>query len=222
MGQREDVGRDVRSEKGAALAADALAADAEPAGVSRIRALLEVPDPALAEQVVTSERPWHGRIYDVETDDVVCPDGSHGYRELARHHGGAGVAAVRDGKICLVRQWRVSVGRMTLEIPAGRLDVGETPAQCAARELSEETGYEADRVELVAHSMGAIGFTDECTHVYRAVGLHKAAAHPDEGEFVGLVWLPVEDVVAAIRAGYIRDSKTIVAALDAALRTAET
>ena len=137
--------------------------------IDEIRRLLETPDPALAERVVSAERPWHGKIYDVETDEVVCPDGSHGYREIARHHGGAGVAAVKDGKICLVRQWRVSAGRMTLEIPAGRLDEGETPDVCAARELSEETGYVADRVELVAHSMGAIGFTDECTHVYRAI-----------------------------------------------------
>ncbi|MEE1273086.1 MAG: NUDIX hydrolase [Olegusella sp.] len=188
--------------------------------IDEIRRLLETPDPALAERVVSAERPWHGKIYDVETDDVVCPDGSHGYREIARHHGGAGVAAVKDGKICLVRQWRVAAGRMTLEIPAGRLDEGETPDVCAARELSEETGYVADRVELVAHSMGAIGFTDECTHVYRAIGLRKSDAHPDEGEFVGIVWLPVCDVVEAIHAGLIRDSKTIVAAFDAALRMA--
>lgn len=181
------------------------------AAVERVRELLK-PEPSLVEQVVSAERVWKGKIYDVETSDVLCPDGSHGYRELARHHGGAGVCVIRDGCICLVRQWRVSVGRVALEIPAGKIDGDEDPAVCAARELTEETGLVAGSLELLADSCGAIGFTDECTHVYLARDVRRHAAHPDEGEFVDVVWVPVDDLLAAVRAGVIRDSKTIVAA----------
>lgn len=179
--------------------------------VARVEALLE-PDPRLAEEVVSAERVWHGRIYDVEVSDVLCPDGSHGYRELARHHGGAGVCVIRDGSICLVRQWRVALGRMTLEIPAGKIDGDEDPSVTAARELIEETGLVAGSLELLAHSVGAVGFSDECTHVFLARDVRRHEAHPDEGEFVDVVWVPVDDLIAAIRAGVIRDSKTIVAA----------
>jgi ADP-ribose pyrophosphatase len=179
-------------------------------GIDTIRELLQ-PDPALIETVVCAERPWRGRIFEVETSEVLCPDGSHDGRELARHHGGAGVCVIRDDHICLVRQWRVSLGRMALEIPAGKLDDDEDPMLCAARELTEETGLVADSLELLADSCGALGFTDECTHVYLAHGVRRHAAHPDEGEFVDVVWVPVEDMMAAIQAGIIQDSKTIVA-----------
>jgi ADP-ribose pyrophosphatase len=181
------------------------------AAVERVKALLAT-DPRLEERLVSAERVWKGKIYDVEVSDVLCPDGSHGYRELARHHGGAGVCVIRDGKICLVRQWRVALGRMALEIPAGKIDGDEDPAVCAARELTEETGLVAGSLELLADSCGAIGFTDECTHVYLAHDVRRHDAHPDEGEFVDVVWVPLDDVLCAVRAGVIHDSKTIVAA----------
>ena len=177
--------------------------------LERIKRLLE-PEDTLFERVVADETMFSGRIFSVRVLDVELSDGSHGYREIVNHHGGAGVVAVVDGKICLVRQYRVALGRMTLEIPAGKLEEGEEADACAARELAEETGLIAERLELVAMSWGSPGFTDECTRVFVAHGLTQGPMHPDEGEFVRRVWLPLEDVVAAIRAGLICDAKTII------------
>ncbi len=183
--------------------------------LDRIRKLLEL-DESLVETVERTDREWSGTIFSVEHLLVRLPDGSEGWREIVRHNGGAGVCAIRDGKMCLVRQYRVALGRMTLEIPAGKLDAGEDPAVCAARELTEETGLVADRVEPLAVSAGAPGFNNEKTRIFVARGLHQDAAAPDEGEFVDVVWLPVADVVEAIRAGLIEDAKTVVSAFAAA------
>ena len=163
-------------------------------------------------------RVWDGKIFRVRTLDVALPDGTTGYREVVWHNGGAGVCAVRDGRMCLVRQYRVAMGRMSLEIPAGKLDAGEDPAHCAARELAEETGLVAQRLEFVARAAGSIGFTNEATSVFLAHGLSAGTARPDNGEFVDVVWLPVRDVLAAARAGLVQDGKTIIGALAAVER----
>lgn len=188
------------------------ATETPPPTSENVRALLK-PDPRLTEEVVGSRQVWQGRIFSVETLGVRLPDGGTGSRELVRHHGGAGVCAVRDGRMCLVRQYRVAFGRMSLEIPAGKLEAGENPADCAARELLEETGLVAGRLEAVAHAAGSIGFTDETTHIFLAHDLSCGTAHPDEGEFVDTVWVPVRDVVQAAHEGVIQDGKTIIAAL---------
>ena len=188
-------------------------------GLDRIRGLL-LPDESLFERPVRTDREWQGRIFAVEHTQVELPDGSLDWREIVRHHGGAGVLVVRDGLMCLVRQWRIALGRMTLEIPAGKVDAGEEPIVCAARELAEETGLVADRLELVAVSNGAPGFTDEHTTVFVARGVRQGEASPDEGELVNVVWLPVDEVLAAIRAGLLEDAKTVIAAQFAALEVA--
>ena len=193
------------------------AAAGSPDGLERIRELLR-DDVRLVERVVGETRVWDGKIFRVRTLDVALSDGTTGYREVVWHNGGAGVCAVRDGRMCLVRQYRVAMGRMSLEIPAGKLDAGEDPAHCAARELAEETGLVAERLEFVARAAGSIGFTNEATSVFLAHGLSAGTARPDNGEFVDVVWLPVRDVLAAARAGLIQDGKTIIGALAAVER----
>ena len=125
------------------------------------------------------------------------------------------MVAVMDGRVCLVRQWRVALGRMTLEIPAGKVDGDEPRDVCAARELTEETGLVAERLEHLAESYGAPGFTDEHTSVYLAHGLAQGPARPDEGELVNVVWVPLEDALEAIRAGLLDDAKTVTGILAA-------
>ena len=183
--------------------------------LDRIKQLLEL-DSHLVEKVTLCNEEWRGKIFSVEHLQVELPDQSLDWREIVRHNGGAGVCAVRDGKICLVRQYRVALGRMTLEIPAGKLDPGEDPALCAGRELTEETGLKAGRLELLANTAGAPGFNDEKTRIYVAYDLEQGTARPDEGELVDVVWLPVQDMVEAIRAGLIEDAKTVVSVLAAA------
>lgn len=170
-------------------------------------------DAAFAEKIVSDTVQWQGKIFSAHTLDVSLPDGSLGYREIVRHHGGAGAVAVADGKICLVRQYRVALGRMTLEIPAGKLEGDEPGWVCAERELLEETGLRAERFELIASSMGSVGFTDEHTDIYLAQGLSRGEAAPDEGEFVQVLWLPVEEALSAVRTGRICDAKTVIAVL---------
>lgn len=177
-------------------------------GLDMIRGAL-APDARLHERVVRTDPEWQGKIFSVEHLRVELSDGSLDWREVVRHHGGAGVVAVRDGRVCLVRQYRVALGRMTLEIPAGKVDPGEPRDECAARELTEETGLVAERLELLTESYGAPGFTDEHTSVYFAHGLSQGDAAPDEGEFVDVLWVPVDDAVRAIRLGLIDDAKTV-------------
>lgn len=177
-------------------------------GLDMIRGAL-APDARLHERVVRADPEWQGKIFSVEHLRVELSDGSLDWREVVRHHGGAGVVAVRDGRVCLVRQYRVALGRMTLEIPAGKVDPGEPRDECAARELTEETGLVAERLELLTESYGAPGFTDEHTSVYFAHGLSQGDAAPDEGEFVDVLWVPVDDAVRAIRLGLIDDAKTV-------------
>lgn len=179
-----------------------------------IRKALE-PSGSLFEDIVRREVRWEGQIFSVETLEVALPDGVHGRREIVRHHGGAGVVAVRDGCICLVRQYRVALGRVTLEIPAGKVDPDEPRDLCAARELTEETGLVAERLELLTESYGAPGFTNEHTSVYFAHGLSQREAAPDEGELLNVMWVPVQDALAAIRAGLIDDAKTVTGLLAA-------
>ena len=177
-------------------------------GLEKVRRALEL-DPALVERVVSSEREWEGKIFAVEHLRVELSDGSLDWREVVRHHGGAGVVAVMGGRVCLVRQYRVALGCMTLEIPAGKVDPDEARDVCAARELTEETGLVAERLELLTESYGAPGFTDEHTSVYFAHGLRQGSARLDEGEFLNVVWVGVDDAVAAIREGLIQDAKTV-------------
>ena len=174
------------------------------------------PDPVFYEEVVDDDRKWQGRIFSTHVLDVELSDGSHGYREIVRHCGGAGVVAVDDERrVCLVRQYRVAVGRMTLEIPAGKLDASEGAEVCAARELAEETGLRATSLEHLVSDYGSIGFTDEHTEVFLARGLERGEASPDEGEFISALWLPLDDVVDAILDGLIKDGKTVAGILAA-------
>ena len=183
--------------------------------LSRIRSLLR-DDPSLVETVDTREQQWHCGVFDAERWMVTQPDGQVGERDIVLHHGGAGVCVIREGKMCLVRQYRVALGRMSLEIPAGKIDPDEDPAVCAARELLEETGLMAERLVPIAISRSAPGFTNEATRIFYADGVSQHPASPDSDEFVDVVWVPLDEVVAAVRAGIIQDAKTVISALFAA------
>lgn len=184
-------------------------------GLSLIKEAL-APDSRYEEKPVDDRLRWRGKIFEARTLDVELPDGSSGYREIVRHHGGAGVVALDDGgRVCLVRQYRVAIGRMTLEIPAGKLEPGEAGASCAARELVEETGLIAGRLEPLVCVLGSPGFTDEHTEVYLARDLDQGDASPDEGELVECVWVPLGDAVEAALRGLIQDGKTVSGVLAA-------
>ena len=166
---------------------------------------------SLREVPVASETIYDGKILHVEKWTVTCPNGREALREIVVHKGAAAVVPVfEDGTTLLVRQHRVAVDRMTLEIPAGKMDsADEDPLDCAVRELREETGLAAERMTLLTSLLTTPGFCTEKIAIYLAQGLSQGETHPDEDEFLGLVRIPLEEAVAMVMRGELRDGKTI-------------
>lgn len=165
----------------------------------------------LTEKTVEKHTLYKGFIINLRVDDALLPDGRPCKREMVEHPGGAAVLCVEEGKVLLVRQFRYAYGEELLEIPAGKLDKGEDPAHAAARELEEETGRVAERVEKLFTLYPTPGYTNEKLHVFLAHSVHMGYVHPDDDEFVSVVRIPLADVSAMIADGRIRDAKTIAA-----------
>lgn len=171
-------------------------------------------DAELHEEVINSEIAWRGKIFDVERLQVRLPNGHTSVRDVVRHRGAAAVVALTtSGKIALVRQYRTSLGRVTVEIPAGKLDPGEDPLECAKRELKEETGFVAGRIAYLTTIATSCGFADELIHIYLATQLSFEGARPDDDEFLNVDLVPVGELVDAVLDGKIEDAKTVVGAL---------
>ena len=165
----------------------------------------------LREIPFEKESIYEGRILHVEKWQVTCPNGHAAPREIVVHKGAAAVVPVyEDGTTLLVRQHRVSVDRVTLEIPAGKLDsADEDPLECAIRELREETGLKAQSMTLLTSVLTTPGFCTEKIGIYLAQGLTEGDMHLDEDEFLGVVRMPLQEAIDMIMRGDIRDGKTI-------------
>lgn len=154
---------------------------------------------------------YKGKILTLRKDDAILPDGNPCIREIIEHSGGACALYVEDNKALFVRQYRYAYGESIYEIPAGKLNVGEDPMIAAQRELEEETGIKAGRLELLYIAYPTPGYTDEKIYIYRAFEGKKTKVHLDEGEFVDTVWIPLERVKEMLKNGEIKDAKTIIA-----------
>ena len=171
-------------------------------------------DADLHEEIISSDIAWRGKIFDVERLEVRLPNGRTSLRDVVRHRGAVAIVALTEtGKIALVRQYRTSLDRVTVEIPAGKLDPGEEPLECAKRELKEETGFVAGRIAYLTTIASSCGFSDELIHIYLATQLSFEGAKPDEDEFLNVDLVPVNELVDAVLDGKIEDSKTVVGAL---------
>jgi ADP-ribose pyrophosphatase len=149
--------------------------------------------------------------FSVHLDDVLLRDGKATRRIRIAHPEAAAVLPfVSEGEILMVRQYRYALGRETLEIPAGKLDPGETPEQCAARELLEETGYGAESLGRVYTFAPALGYSNELIHIFSAYGLKKVKTEIDEAEISAVERLGVDRVLSLIREGRILDAKTLI------------
>lgn len=171
-----------------------------------------------APEVVGSEEIFRGRIFAVDVDTV--REGELTYtREVVRHPGGASAVAVyEDGTVALVRQYRHPAGAYVLELPAGRLEEGESPEECAARELREEVGASAAALELLSAFYTTPGFCAEKLWVFLATDLSEVPRALEEDELVEVVRLPLARALQLIDSGGIEDSKTIIGLLLAARR----
>lgn len=173
----------------------------------------------MTRTLIETERIFRGVIFDLERDRLREADGVNVIREVVRHPGGAGgLPLFADGRVALVRQYRHPAGKDLLEIPAGRLERGEDPAACAAREIEEEIGFRAGRLDKLAAFYSTPGFCDEVLHVYLATELTPSTQRLDYDERLEIVTLPLADALALAARGGIEDSKTMVALLMAAGR----
>lgn len=167
-------------------------------------------------------RVYTGRILNLDVDRVRFPDGSVGELEMIRHPGASAVVpfmsdpAGGDPHVLLIRQYRYAAQQYLYEVPAGRLDPGETPLDCATRELLEETGCTAARVEPLITIYTTPGFTDEKIHLFMATGLTMGESNREVDEFIEVVTLRLSEVLEKIERGEVIDGKTLVAILFAA------
>ena len=169
----------------------------------------------LIEKKVKSESIFDGVLLHVKRDTVTLPNGKEATREWIKHPGASSVIPILpDGRIILVRQYRYPIGEVTLEVPAGKLDApDEDPLVCAERELSEETGLTAGRMQYLGANFTSPGYSEEVLHIYLARDLHRGAAHLDPGEFLNVERHPLEELVQMALDGELCDGKTTVALL---------
>lgn len=169
---------------------------------------------------IASRRVHTGRVINLDVDTVRFPDGSSGELEMIRHPGAAAVVpiatdpAAGDPTILMIRQYRYATGGDLWEIPAGRLtEPGESPAECARRELREEAGVIAGRIERLTTIWTTPGFTDEAIHLFVAFDLQPGSHAREPDEFIEVEPLPLSEILRRIKIGEICDAKTVVSIL---------
>lgn len=171
---------------------------------------------------VASRRVYTGRVLNLDIDTVRFPNGTTGDLEMIRHPGASAVVpflsdpAGDDPQLLLIKQYRYAAEKYLYEIPAGRLDPGETPEICALRELREETGCTAERVEHLTTMYTTPGFTDERIHLFMAVGLTRGDEAREADEFIEVETMSLSRALSLIEVGEIQDGKTAFSLLYAA------
>jgi ADP-ribose pyrophosphatase len=173
---------------------------------------------------ISSARIYEGRVISLDLDQVRFPDGSVGELEMIRHSGASAVVPILsdgvDPQVLLIKQYRYAADGYVYEVPAGRLDSGESPESCAIRELREETGYLAGSLHKLTTIYTTPGFTDEQIHLFIARGLKEGSSTTERDEFLELCPTPLSQAVAMARSGEIADAKTAIAVLLTALEIA--
>ena len=168
----------------------------------------------LKESTISSKKVYEGSFLDVRKDIVNLPDGNTSTREWINHPGAACIIPVlSDGRLALIKQYRYPVKSIMIELPAGKLDAGEDPEECAVRELEEEIGYSAGKLTFVSKIHPAIGFANEEMWIFLAENLIKSQKNTDRDEFVELIPTSIKDSVKMVWNGTITDVKTIIGIL---------
>lgn len=168
----------------------------------------------LREKFLESKKVFDGNLLKVYADNVELPNGNKAVREIIRHPGAVAVVPMlSDGSVVMVRQYRYPMADTMLEIPAGKLDYGEKPEDCAVRELAEETGYVARSLKKLTSIATTPGFTDEVIHIYLAQDLEMTEQHTDEDEFINMEVYTKGDLRQMIDNGVLIDAKTLIGLL---------
>lgn len=165
-----------------------------------------------SEKTVKENLCFKGKILTVFNDDILTASGNTAKREYIRHNGGVCVVALSENnEIYMVRQYRYPYKEEVLEIPAGKLELGENPLLAATRELREETGFTADKIESLGEFYPSPGYTSEVIYMYKATGLKLVGQDLDEDEFLSVEKYHIEELKKMILSGEIKDGKTIAA-----------
>jgi ADP-ribose pyrophosphatase len=170
------------------------------------------------EKPIERKTVYEGRIVNVRADVAELHNGKRVFREVVEHPGGVAIVPVtEDGNVLMVRQYRYPMGEELLEIPAGKLERGENPMDCAVRELSEETGCTAGKWVSLGATYPSPGFCEEILHLYLATELTRGAAHPDEDEFLSAEEVSFPALTEMIADNKLPDGKTVTGVLKARL-----
>ncbi|MTI68310.1 MAG: NUDIX hydrolase [Firmicutes bacterium] len=168
------------------------------------------------EKTMKSDKIYEGKILNLRIDTVELPDKKYSKREIVEHSGAVAIVPITDdGYVTLVKQYRKAIDKELLEIPAGKIEVGEEPKSCAIRELKEETGITAENLEYMFEFYTSPGFSNEKLYLFMAKNLNVGEANPDTDEYIEVVKIKLEDLVEKVNKGEIQDSKTIVGILTA-------
>lgn len=163
------------------------------------------------EKTMKSDKVYEGKIVNLRIDTVELPDKKYSKREIVEHPGAVGLIPItEDNCVILVKQFRKPVEKFLLEIPAGKLELNEEPRETAIRELKEETGFEAGKIEYLLEFYTSPGFSNEKIHLFLATDLIEGESTPDSGEFIEKVKISIEDLLKMVDRGEIVDSKTII------------
>lgn len=170
----------------------------------------------LWEKTINSNEIYNGRVFKITCDDVELADGYKTKREVVHHSGGVVIAAEKDNKILMVKQFRYPTQEVLYELPAGKLDKNnEDVLSAAKRELEEETGFIANKWESLGYIWTSPGFCTEKLYLFKANDLKFKGQHLDEGEILDSISIEKEKVFQMIKTGEINDSKTISAIMRA-------
>ncbi len=157
---------------------------------------------------------YRGKVLALNLEDHPLPDGRRGTYEILRHPGGAAALPLLEGgRVLLIRQFRPALGRTILEIPAGKLEPGESPLNCIEREIREETGFAAGQLESLGEMITAPGFCDERIHLFLATKLTPCIQEPDDDEFIEVLYFTLREAGQMALEGKIEDGKTRLALL---------
>ena len=166
------------------------------------------------EKTIESEQIYNGKVVQLRVDTVSLPDGRTKKREIVVHPGAAAIVALmndgEDKEVLLVEQYRKAVESKTLEIPAGTLEEGESPEECARRELIEETGFQASKMDTLTEFYPSPGFSSEIIHIFKASGLREVSDGEAE---LPIKFVRLSELLMKIRNGEIKDGKTVIGVL---------
>lgn len=162
------------------------------------------------ERWITKREIHKGKIFSLWGGTAALDNGETAVREFVRHPSGVAIVPLLEDRVILIRQFRITIERELIELPAGLLEPGESPLECAARELEEETGYHAAQLIPLASYFSSVGFADERMHIFLALGLTKSARSLQPEERIRELILPVPAIEEKLRAQEFEDAKTIV------------